>query len=90
MLRGAGFTPHKIRAECSSNGSCRSRRALELVDGGGLCAGGAEFDVAPSPHFTVNNSGVPAVPDTACPSLDATSGIREDPNSLETYMLCNV
>ena len=36
MLRGAGFTPHKIRAERSSNGSCRSRRALEVVDAGGL------------------------------------------------------
>ena len=32
-LRSAGFTPHKIRAELSPNGSSRSRPALELMDG---------------------------------------------------------
>ena len=35
-LRSAGFTPQKIRAELSSNGSCRSRRAHEPMDPGSL------------------------------------------------------
>ena len=35
-LQSTGFTPQKIRAELPSNGSCWSRRALELMDAGSL------------------------------------------------------